>query len=50
VLLETGGELVTSSLAHGNEAFDADRIEQLTAEPLGGDAGANALARGMDGN
>ena len=48
VLFQPGGELVTLGLLHRDEILDADRIEQLPAQPLGGDAGADALARRID--
>jgi hypothetical protein len=32
-----------------NEVLDAQRVQHLAAEALGGDAGADALARGVHG-
>ena len=48
MLLEAGGELVALGLLDRDEVLDADGIEQLSAEPLGRDAGADALARRID--
>ncbi len=48
VLIEAGGQLVPLRLLDRNEIFDADGIEQLTAETLGSNAGAYALAGRID--
>ena len=48
MLFEAGGELVALGLLHRDEVLDADRIEELPAEPLGRDAGADSLARRID--
>src|SRR5882757_281280 len=48
VLLEAGGQFVTLGLRHRYEIFDADGVEQLAAETLGRNAGANTLSRRID--
>ena len=45
---ELPGELRPLGTGHGNQVLDAERVERLAAEPLGDDAGAHALARGVD--
>jgi hypothetical protein len=48
VLLERGGQLRALGVLHRDEVLDAHRVEHLAAEALGRDAGADALARGVD--
>ena len=46
---ERGSELWPFGTRHGDEIFDVHRIEHLAPEAFGGNAGADALARGIDG-
>jgi hypothetical protein len=48
VLLQRGGELRPLGVLHRHEVLDAHRVQHLAAEALRGDAGADALARGID--
>ncbi len=48
VLLELARELGPFGVRHRDEVLDPQRVEHLPAEPLGGDPGAEALARGVD--
>jgi hypothetical protein len=45
---QRGGELRPFGVRHRDEILDPHRIEHLAAETLGRDAGADALARGID--
>ena len=48
VLLEVGGEPRTLGVRDGDEVLDRHRVQHLAAETFGDDAGADALARGVD--
>ncbi|TLD44257.1 MAG: hypothetical protein FAZ92_03481 [Accumulibacter sp.] len=48
VLLEPGSQLRTVGLLDRNEVLDRQRIEHLATKTLADDAGAHALARGVD--
>ena len=50
VLLQRGGKLRPFGLLHGDEVFNAQRVEHLTAKTLSHHAGANALARRVHGS
>ncbi len=49
VLLQRGGELRAIGLADRDVILDVQRVVHLAAEALGRDAGADALAGGIDG-
>ena len=49
VLFQAGGELGPFGVRDGDEVLDRQGVQHLAAETLGGDAGADALARGIDG-
>ena len=48
VLLQRGGELRALGVLHGDEVLDGHGVEHLAAEALRSNAGADALARGVD--
>src|SRR3546814_4697714 len=48
MLLQRDAELGALGVLHGNEVLDRQRVQHLAAEALGGDAGADALARRVD--
>jgi hypothetical protein len=48
VLLQRGDQLRAFGVADRDEVLDAQRVQHLAAEALGDDAGADALARGVD--
>ena len=48
VLLERRGELRALGVPHRHEVLDRHRVEHLSPEALGDDAGAHALAGGVD--
>ena len=48
MLLQRGRELRAFSVLHRDEVLDPYRIEHLATKSLGGDAGTDALARGVD--
>ncbi len=49
VRFELRGKLRPLGIGDGNEVLDPHRVQHLSAEPFGGDADADALARGIDG-
>ena len=48
MLLQRKGELRPRRFLHGDEVFNAHRVQHLAAETLAGDAGANAFAGGVN--
>jgi hypothetical protein len=48
MLFEMRGELGALGMRDRDEILDRHRVEHLAAKALGGDTGANALARGVD--
>ncbi len=48
VVFERGGQFRPFGVRHGDEILDPHRVEHLPAETLRGNAGADALARGID--
>ena len=48
VLFQCGDQLGPFGFLHRNEVLDAQRVHHLTAEALGDQPGADALARGVD--
>ena len=49
VLFQRGGQLRALGVGHRDEVLDRHGVEDLTAEALGGQPGADALAGGVDG-
>ena len=47
--LQGGGELGAFGFLHDDQVFNAQRVQNLAAQALGQQAGANAFARGIDG-